>query len=587
MTTICIAGQSSLAIGVLRDVLATRPSDRIVGLTNPSEAARTRGFWQPSFRDELRRLGIEEVDLEWCAAIDDLVLISCEFERLIDVHRFRSNRLFNVHFSLLPAHKGAYPSVFAILHGDSEAGPTLHRIDAGIDTGPIIEQSRSSIGPRTSALDLFMTCQIEGRRLVSRNLESMIDDQAVAIAQTAEGSTFSSRTALDFNRLRRVNPKATASQITRQVAAANFRPFQLPVFRDAVICGAEILESRSQERFGTVLHQDSMSVRVSTIDFDVKLLVDHYPAFWRACRSGNLGEAKKLLAVVPRVDEWDERGERALAHAIRAGSPGLCEVLLEGGASTEDLDGLGTSAEELIDAEAPARARTDLNRVFANHAKNPVRPAPRKEPSDAVGVGAPNANSMVGMAFCLSEVVEDDAEFIFDLRRSAQARGNLHPVVGDVAEQRAWIRKQRRTSGDYYFTVRDRREQVAIGLIGLYRIEASSAVGEWGRWIIRPGVPAAPESLLLLLEFGFGNLGLKKIISRTVATNQRVVSFHKSLGLGDGELRTGLFNFSGVRVDAVEHAVTTETWHDVKVRLLRASSRISDSLARRGQRKGT
>lgn len=367
MSTICIAGKSSLAVGVLRDVLALRPDDDVVGLPNPSEFSRLERSWQPSFRDELRSLGIPEVDLDHCATIDDLVLVSCEFERLIDVSRFRSAQLFNIHFSLLPAHKGAFPSVFSILLGDCEAGPTLHRIDAGIDTGPIVAQSRLPIVADTSAMDLYMMCQVEGRRLVLEHLNSIIDGRAVEIAQGAEGSTFASRTSVDFNKLHRINPKATAAQVVRQIAAANFRPYQLPVFKDLVVCGARILEDRSVERFGTVLHRDAVSVRVSTIDFDVELYIDHFPAFWRACRTSNVKEVKRLLRAVPRVNEWDEDGQLALVHVIRAGSPELFEVLTEAGSRTECLDGLGTSAEELIDRCAPPRARGALIRALMDH----------------------------------------------------------------------------------------------------------------------------------------------------------------------------------------------------------------------------
>lgn len=51
----------------------------------------------------------------------------------------------NLHYSLLPRHRGVYPVNWAIQSGDSETGVTFHFVDDGIDTGPIIVQKRTSI----------------------------------------------------------------------------------------------------------------------------------------------------------------------------------------------------------------------------------------------------------------------------------------------------------------------------------------------------------------------------------------------------------------------------------------------------------
>ncbi|MFI5983397.1 formyltransferase family protein [Streptomyces sp. NPDC051555] len=61
----------------------------------------------------------------------------------------RGLRILNVHNGLLPQHRGL-PSVallFALLHGDPEYGATLHEVDAGIDTGPVLAEHRFPIAP--------------------------------------------------------------------------------------------------------------------------------------------------------------------------------------------------------------------------------------------------------------------------------------------------------------------------------------------------------------------------------------------------------------------------------------------------------
>ena len=51
----------------------------------------------------------------------------------------------NVHTSLLPKYRGAAPIQWAILNGDSETGVTIMKMDAGMDTGPILAQQATPI----------------------------------------------------------------------------------------------------------------------------------------------------------------------------------------------------------------------------------------------------------------------------------------------------------------------------------------------------------------------------------------------------------------------------------------------------------
>ncbi|MFJ2821715.1 formyltransferase family protein [Streptomyces toxytricini] len=71
-------------------------------------------------------------------------------------------RIVNVHNGLLPQHRGL-PSaavVFALLHGDTEYGATVHEVDAGIDTGPVLAEHRFPIGPA----DRFHEVMLRGVR---------------------------------------------------------------------------------------------------------------------------------------------------------------------------------------------------------------------------------------------------------------------------------------------------------------------------------------------------------------------------------------------------------------------------------------
>lgn len=69
---------------------------------------------------------------------------------------------FNVHPSLLPAFRGATPEFWQLDQGVTEGGVTLHRVDAGIDTGPIVLQRRFAIEPWLDVTGLLARCIAAG-----------------------------------------------------------------------------------------------------------------------------------------------------------------------------------------------------------------------------------------------------------------------------------------------------------------------------------------------------------------------------------------------------------------------------------------
>lgn len=74
--------------------------------------------------------------------------------------------ILNLHTGYLPWNKGAYPNVWPILDG-SPAGVTLHRVDAGWDTGPILAQVRVPVEPWDTAKTLYDKLLAAGVELVA------------------------------------------------------------------------------------------------------------------------------------------------------------------------------------------------------------------------------------------------------------------------------------------------------------------------------------------------------------------------------------------------------------------------------------
>ncbi|MGH9731869.1 MAG: methionyl-tRNA formyltransferase, partial [Candidatus Acidiferrales bacterium] len=79
----------------------------------------------------------------------------------------------NLHGSLLPRYRGAAPIQRAILNGDARTGLTTMRIDAGLDTGPILEQLEMEIAPDETAPELMARMGDLGAPLLIHTLQQL------------------------------------------------------------------------------------------------------------------------------------------------------------------------------------------------------------------------------------------------------------------------------------------------------------------------------------------------------------------------------------------------------------------------------
>ena len=83
------------------------------------------------------------------------------------------NGAINVHFSLLPKYRGAAPVNWAIVNGETITGVTTMKMDAGLDTGDILMQSETDIGPDENAVELMERLSHIGARLLSKTLSQL------------------------------------------------------------------------------------------------------------------------------------------------------------------------------------------------------------------------------------------------------------------------------------------------------------------------------------------------------------------------------------------------------------------------------
>jgi methionyl-tRNA formyltransferase len=96
----------------------------------------------------------------------------------------------NLHFSLLPAWRGAAPVQHAIMHGDGISGATTFRLVAEMDAGPVYGVVTEPIGPADTSGDLLGRLAESGSALLVATLDAIEDGTVRAEPQPAEGVSF-------------------------------------------------------------------------------------------------------------------------------------------------------------------------------------------------------------------------------------------------------------------------------------------------------------------------------------------------------------------------------------------------------------
>jgi len=137
-------------------------------------------------------------------------------QRLIDIPRFG---WVNLHASLLPKYRGAAPINWAIINGETRTGLTTMQIDAGLDSGPILLQTESEIGPDETAPELALRLAEAGAPLLLESLRGLERDEITPRQQNHAQATLApllkkehgkidwSLTAVEiYNRIRGLDP---------------------------------------------------------------------------------------------------------------------------------------------------------------------------------------------------------------------------------------------------------------------------------------------------------------------------------------------------------------------------------------------
>jgi len=127
----------------------------------------------------------------------------------------------NLHFSLLPAWRGAAPVPHAIWHGDDMTGATTFQLVAELDAGPVYGVMTQPIGPGDTAGDLLARLATAGAALLVQTLDGIESGDLRAVPQPADGVSYAPKLTTDDARVRWSAP---ALAVGRQIRACTPAP---------------------------------------------------------------------------------------------------------------------------------------------------------------------------------------------------------------------------------------------------------------------------------------------------------------------------------------------------------------------------
>jgi len=150
----------------------------------------------------------------------------------------------NLHFSLLPAWRGAAPVQQAIWHGDEITGASVFRLEEGLDTGPVYGVLTEAIRPRDTAGDLLGRLAGAGARLLTAILDGLEDGDVRAERQPAEGVTVAPKLTVKDAQVDWARP---AVQVDRQIRACTPAPGGWSTFRGGRLGVGPVLPVEGEE----------------------------------------------------------------------------------------------------------------------------------------------------------------------------------------------------------------------------------------------------------------------------------------------------------------------------------------------------
>ncbi|MEZ0070605.1 methionyl-tRNA formyltransferase [Streptacidiphilus sp. MAP12-20] len=175
----------------------------------------------------------------------------------------------NLHFSLLPAWRGAAPVQHAVLAGDEVTGASTFLIEQGLDSGPVYGTVTEEIRYDDTSGDLLGRLSVSGARLLVATMDGIEDGSLEARPQPGEGISLAPKISVEDARIDWNTPALRVDRVVRGCSPApgawtEFRGERLKV------ASLRLAAGRSELGPGEVLVQKN-TVRVGTGSHEVEL----------------------------------------------------------------------------------------------------------------------------------------------------------------------------------------------------------------------------------------------------------------------------------------------------------------------------
>jgi len=212
-------------VGVLTRPDAPSGRGRIPNPSAVAEVARSAGIElftpaKPTDPDFLQRA--KELDLDCCPVVAYGALLR---EPALSLPR---HGWVNLHFSLLPAWRGAAPVQHALLHGDEITGASTFLIGPGLDDGPVFGVVTERVRPHDTSGELMTRLAESGAGLLLATLDGIADATLSAVPQPGEGVSHAPKLTVSDARIHFDVP---ATAVDRRVRACTPSPGAWTIFR--------------------------------------------------------------------------------------------------------------------------------------------------------------------------------------------------------------------------------------------------------------------------------------------------------------------------------------------------------------------
>ncbi len=270
---VVFAGTPEPAVPSLQALLDSH-HDVIAVVTRPdAPSGRGRTLTASPIAELAARHGIETLkpakpsDPEFVARLSELAPDCCPVvaygalipQSVLDIPRIG---WINLHFSLLPAWRGAAPVQHAIKAGDEITGATTFLLEAGMDTGPVFGHITDAIGPHDTSGDLLQRLSVTGAELLVRTLDGIESGELVAVPQIEEGVSLAPKVLVDDAKVDWTHPALAIDRLIRSCAPA---PGAWTTFRDERLkLGAVTLEAEVTDLAPGQLRVSKQAVLVGT-----------------------------------------------------------------------------------------------------------------------------------------------------------------------------------------------------------------------------------------------------------------------------------------------------------------------------------